>query len=156
MKWLAIIVILILLTVSARFRKFTGILVLTCAVGAGLIWQYQAYEESKSRNRILPSELFFEGVVLDHSDSNYDIIGRIINNSDKYSLSGVQIKLKIRDCTNDNNNDCIIVSEVDKYIYINIPPKQARDFKKSIYLYSDINIKGKLVLDYSIEYAETK
>ena len=155
MKWLAVIVILILFVVSAGFRKFAGILVLTCAIGGILIWQYQEYEESQSRKMILPSELTFEGVSLESSNGNYDFIGRIINNSDKHSLSGVQFKLAVKDCAKNDKRDCIIVSEVDEYIYINIPPKQARDFKKNIYLYSDINIRGKLVLDYSIEYAET-
>ena len=155
MKWLAIIVILILLVVSAGFRKFAGILVLICLVGGVLIWQYQEYEESQSRKMILPSELTFEGVSLEYSNGNYDFIGRIINNSDKHSLSGVQFKLTAKDCAKNDKHNCIIISEVDEYIYINIPPKQARDFKKNIYLYSDINIRGKLVLDYSIEYAET-
>ncbi len=104
----------------------------------------------------MPSELIFEGVSLEPSNEAYDIIGRIINNSDKYSLSGVQLKLAMNDCINNEKNNCIIIAEQDEYIYIDIPPKQARDFKKNIYLYSDINIRGELVLDYSIEYAEAK
>ncbi len=156
MKWLAIIIILILLAVSAGFRKFAGILILIFAVGGLLIWQYQEYEANQSRTKIMPSELIFEGVSLEPSNEAYDIIGRVINNSDKYSLSGVQLKLAVSDCTNNEKNDCIIIAQQDEYIYIDIPPKQARDFKKNIYLYSDINIRGELVLDYSIEYAEAK
>ncbi len=120
----------------------------------GVIWQYQEYEENQSKKKILPSELIFEDVSLESSNGGYDIIGRVINNSDKYFLSGVQLKLAMRDCTNNEKNNCIIIAEQDEYI--NIPPKQARDFKKDIYLYSDINIRGKLVLDYSLEYAEAK
>lgn len=156
MKWLAIIVLLTLIAVSAGFRKFAGILILISAVGGLLIWQYQEYAANQSRNNILPSELIFADISLAPSYRGYDIIGRIINNSDKHALSGVQLKLAISDCTNGDNSNCIIISEADEYIYINIPSKQARDFKKDIHLYSDINIKGKLVLDYSIEYAETK
>jgi hypothetical protein len=156
MKWLAIIVILILLVVSAGFRKFAGILVLICLVGGVLIWQYQEYGENQSRKKILPSELIFDGVSLEPSNGNYDFIGRIINNSDKHALSGVQFKLTIKDCTKNDKRNCVIISEVGEYIYINIPPKQARDFKKNINLYSDINIRGILVLDYSIDYAETR
>ena len=156
MKWLVVIVILILLALSAGFRKFAGILVLTCAIGGILIWQYQEYEENQSRKMILPSELTFEGVSLESSNGNYDFIGRIINNSDKHALSGVQFKLTVKDCAKNDKRDCIIISEVDEYIDINIPPKQARDFKKYIYLYSAINIRGELVLGYSIEYTETE
>ncbi len=156
MKWLAIIILLVLLAVSAGFRKFAGILILICAVGGLIIWQYQIYEKNQTRNNILPSELIFEDLSLEPSYESYDITGRIINNSDTHTLSGVQLKLTVSDCKNDDKNDCIIISETDEYIYINIPSKQARDFKKNIYLYSDINIKGTLALDYLIEYAETK
>lgn len=156
MKWLVGIVILILLAVSAGFRKFAGMLVLTGVVGSFLIWQYQGYEGNQSKKKISPSELIFEGVLLQPSDTNHDIIGRIINNSDKYSLKGVQLKLTIKDCAKHEKNNCIIISELDEYIYINIPPKQARDFKKPIYLYSHINIRGNLDLDYSIGYAEAE
>lgn len=157
MKWLAVMVILILLAVSAGFRKFAGILIVASAIGGVLIWQYQEYDENQSRKLILPSELTFEEVSLEPSGgSSYDFIGRIINHSDKYTLSGVQLKLTIRDCAKNDNNNCIIISEVNEYIYINIPPKQARDFKKNIFLYSDINIKGNLALDYTIDYAETR
>jgi hypothetical protein len=156
MKWLAVIVILVLIAVSAKFRKFAAILILVGAIGGILIWQYQEYDENQSKKLILPSELSFEGVSLEPSNGSYNFFGRIINHSDKYSLSGVQLKLIIRDCEQDDKNNCIIISEVDEYIFIHIPPKQARDFKKNISLYSDINIEGILALDYTIEYAETK
>lgn len=155
MKWLAVIVILILLAVSAGFRKFAGILIFVSAIGGILIWQYQNYDEKQSRKLILPSELTFEEVSLEPSGGSYDFIGRIINHSHKYTLRGVQLQLTISDCAKNDNNNCIIISEVDEYIYINIPPKQARDFKKNFSLYSDINIKGNLALDYTINYAET-
>lgn len=156
MKWLAIIVILILIAVSAKFRKFSVVLILVGVIGGILIWQYQEYDEIQSKKLILPSELSFEGVTLEPSNGNYDFLGRIINRSEQYTLSGVQLKLIIRDCAKDDKNNCLIISEVDEYIYIHIPPKQARDFKKNISLYTDINIKGILALDYTIEYADTK
>jgi hypothetical protein len=80
--------------------------------------------------------------------------GRILNNSEKYTLSGLQVKISVKDCI--NNNDCIIFSENNEYIYISIPPTQARDFKKEIYLYSNQSIENQLVWNYSIEYTESK
>jgi len=148
--------ILILLVVSARFRKFAGILILVCAVGGFLYWQYQENEEKQSKKRIAPSEVFFEGVSLKSSYGSYDMVGRITNNSNKYTLKGVQLKLTFRDCAKDSDSNCIIIAEEDEYIYINIPPKQARDFKERVYLYSDLNVKGKLVWDYSIEYTKAE
>ncbi len=156
MKWLAVIVILVLLTVSAGFRKFAIFLALTGIVGGVLIWQYQAYEENRPKTKILPSELIFENLSLEPTNSHYELTGRIMNNSDKYTLSGAQMKLAIRDCSSNDKSDCITISEIDEYIYVYIPPRQARDFKKDINPYSDINIQGELEIDYSIEYAEAK
>ena len=52
MKWLAGIIVLILIVVSEKFRKFAGFFVLVCVIGGLLFWQYQEYEKNKSRNRI--------------------------------------------------------------------------------------------------------
>lgn len=156
MKWVAGIIVLILLVVSVRFRKFVGFFVLVCAVGGLLFWQYQEYEKNQSRNRISPSELIFKSVSFKSSNSNYEMTGRIINNSEKYALNGVQLKITVSDCTNNDDINCIIFSEKNEYLYVYIPPKQARDFRKDIYLYSDQNKEGRLVWNYSIEYAESE
>jgi hypothetical protein len=156
MKWLAGIIILILLVVSAKFRKFAGLFILVCAVGVLLFWQYQEYEKYKPRNRISPSELVFKNVSFKLSQSSYEMTGRIINNSEKFTLNGVQLKITIKDCANNDNIDCIIFSEKNEYIYVYIPPKQARDFIKDISLYSDQNKENRLVWSYSIEYAESE
>lgn len=154
MKWFAGIIILILLLVSAGFRKFAGIFVLVCVVGGLLFWQYQEYEKNKSRNRIAFSELVFKNISFRPSNGNYEMTGRLINNSEKYTLKGVQLRIIARDCAYDA--DCIVILDGNEYIYINIPAKQARDFKKDIYLYSDQNIRDKLIWDYSIEYTESE
>ena len=156
MKWLAGIIILILLVVSEKFRKFVGVFVLVCAVGGLLFWQYQEFEKNKSRNRISPSELVLKNVSFKLSHSSYEMAGRIINNSEKFTLNGVQLKITIKDCANNDHIDCIIFSEKNEYIYVYIPPKQARDFRKDISLYSDQNKEDRLVWDYSIEYAESE
>jgi len=156
MKWLSGIIVLILLVVSVRFRKFAGVFVLVCAAGGLLFWQYQEYEKNKSRNRISSSELVLKNVSFKLLPNSYEITGRIINNSEKFTLNGVQLKITIKDCANNDNIDCIIFSEKNEYIYVYIPPKQARDFKKDISLYSDQNRENRLVWDYSIEYAESE
>ena len=156
MKWLLIIVFLVLLAVSAGFRKLAGALVLLCVVGGLLIWQYQVYEENYSKKNILPTELTFEDLSLTSLNGNYRLSGRIINNSAKYDVRGVQLKVTISDCKINGNNNCIIISEADEYIYADIPSKQARDFRKNLFLHSDIVIKGKLDWDYSVKYVESK
>lgn len=157
MAWVIGIIILILLVASAGFRKFAGGLILVVAVGGLLFWQYQENEEKKSKNRVTPSELIFEGVSLKSSyGSSYDIVGRITNTSNKYTVKGVQLKLTFRDCEKENKSKCIIVAEENENLYVSIPPNQARDFSESVYLYSDLNIKGELVWDYKVEYAKAE
>ena len=85
MKWLVGIIILILLVVSARFRKFAWFFVLICVAGGLLFWQYQEYDENKSKNRISPAELIFKDISFKPSNGNYEMTGRIINNSEKYA-----------------------------------------------------------------------
>ena len=156
MAWIVGIVVLILLVVSAGFRMFAGVLVLIFAVGGFIFWQYLEYEERESKSRIPQSELVFEGMSLKPSyGSSYDLIGRIVNNSNKYTLKSVQLKLTFRDCEKDNKN-CIVIYEDSENIYINIPPKQARDFKESVYLYSDISLKVEMAWDYKIQHTKAE
>ena len=159
MVWIIGLVVLILLVVSAGFRKFAGIFVLIAVIGGVIYWQYQEKyqenEEKQSKTRIKQSELLFEDVSLKTSYGSPYMVGRITNNSSQYTLKEVQLKLTFRDCDKDNKN-CIIVAEDDLFFYINIPPKQARDFKESVYLYSDLKIKGKMVWDYKIEFIKAE
>ena len=159
MVWIIGPVVLILLVVSAGFRKFAGIFVLIAVIGGVIYWQYQEKyqenEEKQSKTRIKQSELLFEDVSLKTSYGSSDMVGRITNNSSQYTLKEVQLKLTFRDCDKDNKN-CIIVAEDDLFFYINIPPKQARDFKELVYLYSDLKIKGKMVWDYKIEFIKAE
>ncbi|MDO8333672.1 MAG: hypothetical protein Q7T35_03255 [Nitrosomonas sp.] len=156
MKWLAGIIVLILIVVSEKFRKFAGFLALVCVVGGLLFWQYHEYEKNKSRNRISPSELILKNVSFKLLPSSYEMTGRIINNSEKFTLNGVQLKITIKDCASNDNIDCIIFSEKNEYIYVYIPPKQARDFRKDISLYSDQIKEDRLVWNYSVEFAESE
>lgn len=117
--------------------------------------QYQEYEKNKFKNRISSSEVIFENISFNPINNNYEMTGRIINNSEKYTLSGVQLKITVKDCTSDATY-CFIISESNEYIYVSIPPMQARDIKKEIYFYSNQRIENKLVWNYSIEYTDSK
>jgi len=156
MAWVIGIIVLVLLVVSAGFRKFAGGFILISAIAGFIYWQYQENEERQSKKRIKPTELLFEDVSLNSRfSSSYEIVGRITNNSSQYTLNGVQLKLTFRDCEEDEKN-CVIVAEDNEYIYANIPPKQARDFKESVYLSSGTKFKGKMVWNYKIEYIKAK
>lgn len=157
MAWVIGIIILILLVVSAGFRKFAGALILIVAVGGFLFWQYQENEEKRSKNRVSPSELVFEDVELQSSyGDGFDMVGRITNTSGKYTVKGVQLKIIFRDCPKAEKSNCVIVAEENEHLYVSIPPNQARDFKETVYLYPDLNVRGKLVWDYKVEYAKAE
>ena len=156
MKWFAIVIVLILLIVSVRFRKFALSLAMLLVFCGLMIWVYQEYETHQVRNRIPPSELRLENVSFAPLNNDYEMTGRMINGSEKYPLNGLQIKISVKECNNDHDDlNCIIFYETEEYIYIMVPPRQARDFKKVITLYSNQAIKGRLVWDYSIVYADS-
>jgi hypothetical protein len=120
---------------SARLQWSIIIIVLICAA----FWLYQKHEEWESKNRISESELRFEYVSLKtNGPGSYDMVGRIYNKSNFYTLKGVQLKFRFRDCEPNNESNCVVIAEENKHLYINIPPKQARDFKLNIVLYSDL------------------
>lgn len=156
MKWFAIVSVLILLIVSVRFRKFAlsvAMLLIFCGL---MVWVYQEYETHQVRNRILPTELRLENVSFMPLNNDYEITGRIINGSEKYPLNGVQLKINVKECAKEDDDlNCIIFYETSEYIYIMVPPRQARDFKKVITLYSNQAIKGRLIWNYSIVYADS-
>ena len=156
MAWIVGIIILILLVVSAGFRKFAGTLVAIAVIAGFLYYQYEKREEKLSMQRIPISEITFQDVILKPSYSSYELVGRITNNSKLYSINEVQLKLTFRDCVKNDESKCVIFAEENEHIYINIPPKQARDFKEGIYLYSDLKVKGKLVWDYQVVYTKAK
>lgn len=156
MKWFAIVSVLILLIVSVRFRKFALSVALLLGLCGLIIWGYQEYEAHQVRNRILPAELTLRNVSFSPLNNDYEMTGRIINGSEKYPLNGLQLKISVKECAKDDDDlNCIIFYETEEYLYIMVPPKQARDFKKLITLYSNQAIKGRLVWNYSIVYADS-
>jgi hypothetical protein len=153
MVWVIIgIAMLIMMAAVPAFRKFGAVIVLVAVFGLFSIWFYQKYGEEQSRKRISPSELIFEDVSLNPSYIGYDLAGRIINNSKKYTLKGIQVKLTLRDCAKDNESNCVVIAEHNEYIQLSIPPEQKRDFKDGFYLNPEPKVRGKLNWDYKIEY----
>ena len=150
MAWIIGIVILILLVISSGFRKFAGMLVLVAGVGGFIYYQIEQNEEKNSLKRVKASELVFEDVKLQPSYGSYDIVGRITNTSGNYTVNKVKLKITFRDCKNKNQTDCIVISDETEEMYLRIPPKQARDFKKGIYLSSNTKAKGNLVWNYNV------
>jgi hypothetical protein len=160
MVWIFAIIIIVLLVFSAGFRKFAFILVAICIIGGFVFYKWYENKTEKekqlSRSRLPASELIFDNFTLTPNYSGYELKGRVINNSAQYTLTGVNMKLTFRDCELKDQTNCIVIEEEDEYVWVDVPPKQARDFKENIYLSSDISIKGKLAWSYEIDYTEAK
>lgn len=155
MKWLLGILLLVLIVVSARFRKFAAVFVLVGITVVLSVWQYQEYAKSSVKSRILPSELVLQNLSFKLSGSNpeYEMTGRVINNSEKYTLNGMLLNVTAQECSDSLNTECMVISEQQENIYITVPPGQGRNFRKNVYLYSNQDIQGHLVWNYSIQYA---
>lgn len=159
MGWVAAIVILVLLVISAGFRKFALTLLVTCAVVGFVLYHQHKSEEAKALSRVDINEIAFDNVRLLGSDyRDYEIVGRVKNNSNQYTLKGVNLKITFRDCPQrDSLDGCVVIGEIDEFLSLNIPPGQARDFEESVYLYGDkMKPKGRLVWGYHVDYTKAE
>jgi hypothetical protein len=155
MKWLIGIVVLALLVVSVRFRKFVlGFVALGAAVG-GVVYLINEREESRSLSRIPVSQLIFENVMLSPDYSGYKISGRIKNTSAQFTLKEVTYIVTMQDCTGElPSKSCVTIGESRETVYLNVPPGQARDFEDSVYLGGTLKPKARLEWHYVV--SETK
>lgn len=153
-KWILGITILALIVLSPRFRRFAVIFILIASILGISLWQYQGYERNKSKSSILPSELTLQNMEFKPLDTDHEfqMTGRIINNSEEHTLKSIILTVTTQEF-NADQTDCLIVSEQQENLYITVPPHQARYFKKDIYLYSNQNIKNDLIWGHSIRYA---
>lgn len=151
MKWLIGIVVLVLLVVSVRFRKFVlGLVALGAAVG-GVVYLMKEREESRSLSRIPVSQLTFENVMLTPDYSGYKISGRIKNTSAQFTLKEVRYIVTMQDCTGESpSKNCVTIGESKETVYLNVPPGQARDFEDSVYLGGTLKPKARLEWHYVV------
>jgi hypothetical protein len=103
-----------------------------------LVIGWAIYEEKESqlaRTRISPGELELIDFRLTTSGRySEELTGRIKNNSDKYTLRSLDLKIVFRDCEKNHAlpESCTIVGETTEYVSVRIPPKQARDIKENV------------------------
>jgi hypothetical protein len=111
-----------------------------------------------SKSRIKPQELSLKSISLKKGEyDNIVLAGRVVNNSKKYSLDGLSLKLIFQDCSIIKEKSCITIGEKGVFLSLTIPPGQARDFHEKISFYGNTMIpKGKLVWHYDINYIVAK
>ncbi|HRN81347.1 MULTISPECIES: hypothetical protein [Nitrosomonas] len=152
MVWVIGLIVLILLIVSAWFRKVAVSVIIVTGVVGSLIYVLNEREEERALSRIPLAELDFENVALKPSYSGYKLSGRIKNNSQEFTLKQVNLLIIMQDCTGTpDSQDCVTIGESHENMDLNIPPGQARDFEKSLYFPGgNLKLLGKLEWNYSV------
>ena len=110
--------------------------------------------ESKSYSLISPSELALRDVTLSQplSDSlgAWEIKGVVKNNSPR-TLTGLWLKVTVRDCP--NASLCATIGEAIRHIVINVPPSQTRIIDEGDLFPREMFIPEKLKWSYEIAQA---
>ncbi|WP_350283762.1 hypothetical protein [Nitrosomonas sp.] len=152
MIWIIGFIVLILLVISAWFRKVAVSVIIVTGIVGSLVYFLNEREEERALSRIPLAELDFENVTLKPNYSGYKLSGRIKNNSQEFTLKQVNLLIIMQDCTGaPDSQDCVTVGESHENMDLNIPPGQARDFEKSLYFPgSGPKLLGKLEWSYSV------
>ncbi|MCT7340520.1 hypothetical protein N5K55_05770 [Pseudomonas aeruginosa] len=95
------------------------------------------------------------GMASPNNYGGYRIEGRILNKSKKYKVVGLDVSFRLYDCVllvDGKEERCTIVAEADKYLGLDIPSGQARDFSDvDVDFYPAPKFKGRWRWDYKIE-----
>lgn len=131
------------------FRKTIFVIasVLSVAIFGYLMYDKQQTETSKKLVRA--EELDFVDVRLgpESFGTSYKLAGRIKNNS-RYTVFGIEAKIRVLDC--DDKSNCEVVGEEERDIAPLIPPGQVRDIDASIYFSSETHVRGHFQWNYTI------
>jgi len=125
--------------------------------GIFVYWITENSREAKSHSLISLSELAFSDVSLSHPASHqpggWEVRGAIKNNSPR-TLSGLWLKITVRDCPNDSA--CVTIGEEIKHIVINCPPSQTHIIDESDLFSNEMLIPEKLEWSYEIVQTDAK
>lgn len=158
MVWMAAIVALLLFVFVPGFRLFVIGAIVLGAIAIFIMTQKEERDRARSRRLITQNELEFVDIRM--GSSNYggrEIFGRIRNNSQRFALRSIGVTIFIQDCKSESSAQkqaCDIVAQKDETIYVNAPPQQVRDFRESLYLPSDMKIRGKMGWYYQLDFIE--
>jgi hypothetical protein len=140
MTWAVILVALIIAAFAIpRLGKALLVLlavVVVIAAAVGLVLYIQSQREQAARDLaktfIRASEIELVDLVLlpSHGTGSFRLAGRIRNRSVRYTLTGLQLRLTMRDCS--APNDCEVVGQTSEDIYAAVPPGQARELDESV------------------------
>jgi hypothetical protein len=96
-------------------------------------------------------------VTLKPDFSGYRLAGRVTTRSSQFKLKQIWLVVKVRDCKDATpQSSCIVIGENSESVYFDVPPGQARDFSESVRFAGPLNVKGRLLWDYSISQIKGK
>jgi hypothetical protein len=159
MLWvLAIVILLLVVFVFIPAVRAIVLGLVVSAVVLGLIWYwFSGGQEQTSKNKIRLSEVEFTNLRLD--SKRHTLMGQIKNNSQRYTLAGIGIKITMQDCEpqgTDGKTKCETVGEAAEQLNLDIPPKQVRDIDAYVSLPSNMRVLSSPSWSYSVQYIEGK
>ena len=153
MQWIALAAACVALIVLTYYSPKIGFAMLSflAALLIGLYYfnldKSEIREYQVSQDQVQLSNLNTE---LSYAD-NWIYSGRITNSSSQ-TLTDVELKVKLYDCPatqSEITDSCIVIGEVDEFLTLTVPPRQARDFSDNVY-FKNAMPQGKLMWDYEI------
>lgn len=153
MQWVALAIVCTALVVVSYYSPKVGFSLLG-AIGA-IVGTLYFLNLDESSNPDFPVER--ESVQLDDVNTqesygeSWDYSGRVSNSSEKV-ITDVLIKITLRDCpagTETVSDECPIIGEQVDFVALNVPPRQARDFRDNISFKNAVQ-KGILFWDFEL------
>ncbi len=133
MTWIALLIVaVILIAMSMYYPRIAFSLLGVLLVSAIII--YRLTGSDVNGQSIPPEKLALENLHMQKSYADsYDLLGRIRNNADR-PLREFSVLVQALDCPQAKDTvDCSIIGEKNISVYIQVPSRQARDFRENIY-----------------------
>lgn len=141
MVWVFVAVVVIWLAVaSPAFRKALGFLFAAACILGLLAYGWLERERSMSRReaeaakkRISPNEVELLDLRMGTSGPFVNLAGRARNNSTRFILTRIELRLYVEDCPVGGSTKCDIVGDAIEEVSADVPPGQVREISKSVY-----------------------
>ena len=142
---LVIVVLILVLIVSAlalpRFRRsLLATLLVVISVIAVIIW-LDSRERALQHARLPLSQIELRNMQASPGLNvrSYVVKGRIYNGSRDSTINTVELQLDLKDCISEI---CEIVGQEVTRIFVQIPPRQSRDFETTVFLSTVVDLEG--------------
>ena len=156
---LVVLVLIVVLILSALFlprfrRSLLATLVFMTSVIAVIIW-LDNRERELQHSRVPHSQIELRnmGVTPGFNSRSYVVKGRIHNGSSDFTINTVELQLDLQDCISEN---CEIVGQEVTRIFLQIPPRQSRDFETTVFFSTGVELEGAPKWTYTVVGAKTQ